>query len=263
MKSKLLTEEWKPIEGYEGYYEVSSFGRIRSLPRYVIKDNKGNKALKKGKIMKLGKGGTHPYLIVGLSKEGIRTNYFVHRLVAKAFIPNDDPINKPLINHKNEMKNDNWVDNLEWCSHQYNSTYGKAIEKQKQKRMKTVLQFDLNGNFINEYKSITEAGKQTGLFNVSIGKCCRNEQFTAGGFIWLFKIDSNDIEKRMNQIKNYIRTGSKPILKINKDTDEVIEEYKSIFEAGLKNNINKSNIQGCCKGKYGCKTAGGFKWKFK
>ena len=187
-KSTLVKEEWKPIEGYEGYYEISTFGRIKSLPRYVIKDNKGNKALKKGKIIKPLKGGTTPYEIVGLHKEGTRTNYFVHRLVAKAFIPNDDPLNKPLINHKNEMKNDNWVDNLEWVSHQYNSVYGNAIPKRIKKVVKPVIKLDKTTNEVIEYySSLIEAQRHTGIFANSITRVCKGKQETAGGFKWKFK----------------------------------------------------------------------------
>ena len=113
-------EEWKSIPGYEGLYEVSSYGRVKSLERY--KSNNGGIQLIKEKILKphnTKKG----YLTVQFSNKIFK----VHRLVAEAFIPNPD--NLPMVNHKDEDKTNNNVDNLEWCTAKYNSNYGTAIER--------------------------------------------------------------------------------------------------------------------------------------
>ena len=113
-------EEWKSIPGYEGLYEVSSYGRVKSLERY--KSNNGGIQLIKEKILKphnTKKG----YLTVQFHNKIFK----VHRLVAQAFIPNPD--NLPMVNHKDEDKTNNNVDNLEWCTAKYNSNYGTSIER--------------------------------------------------------------------------------------------------------------------------------------
>ena len=125
-----MKELWKDIEGYEGLYQVSSLGAIRSLDRYRNRPSKsGNMYIQryKGKVLKqtLNDG----YFTIYLHKDGVNKFYSVHRLVAKAFIPN--PNNLPQVNHKDENKQNNCVENLEWCTAKYNVNYGTAIERLK------------------------------------------------------------------------------------------------------------------------------------
>ena len=116
-----MTEEiWRPIVGYEGLYEVSNTGRVRSLDRYVKCDYEKYR-LHKGKVLSPGKD-KDGYLSVVLSCNGKHKKIAVHRLVAQAFIPNPDDL--PIINHKDEDKTNNRVDNLEWCTVKYNMNYG-------------------------------------------------------------------------------------------------------------------------------------------
>lgn len=122
----------KPVNGYEGYYEVDQFGRVFSVDRVIYVDDNGRKYNKPlaGKQMKQSmhdKG----YKIVSLTKNGKTKIHFVHRLVAEAFISN--PNNHPMVNHKAEDKTNNFVENLEWCSASYNRKYGKGVEKQAKK----------------------------------------------------------------------------------------------------------------------------------
>ena len=117
-----MIEEWRPIEGYEGLYEVSSYGRVRSLDRFIV-DSLGHKRFYKGKVLSPIKD-KNGYLSVKL-QEGNKHN--IHRLVAEAFLPNPD--NLPQVNHKNEVKSDNCVDNLEWCDQAYNNLYGTRLER--------------------------------------------------------------------------------------------------------------------------------------
>lgn len=119
----------KPIKGYEGYYEVDPFGRVYSVDRIVSVEDNGrsyNKPLK-GKQMKQSLH-TKGYKTVSLTKDGKTKTCYVHRIVAEAFI--DNPDNLPFINHKDEDKTNNFVDNLEWCTNQYNLNYGTARKRQ-------------------------------------------------------------------------------------------------------------------------------------
>lgn len=119
----------KPVNGYEEYYEVDQFGRVYSVDRVVsVKDNGRvyDKPLK-GKQMKQSVH-TKGYKTVSLTKDGKTKTVFVHRIVAEAFIPNTE--NLPMVNHKDEDKTNNFVENLEWCTNGYNLSYGNARKRQ-------------------------------------------------------------------------------------------------------------------------------------
>ena len=119
-----MEEIWKPIVGYEGYYEVSNLGRVRSMDKYV--NTKGDsKRIRNGRVLK----GIlcHNYVWVTLSKDNLKSKKRVHRLVAEAFIPNPD--NLPCVNHKDENRSNNSIENLEWCTTEYNNNYGTRKEK--------------------------------------------------------------------------------------------------------------------------------------
>lgn len=183
-----MREEWRDIKGYEGYYQVSNMGRVRSLDRTIYNARiKGEKKVLhyKGKILSLGyrnKG----YWGVILTKSSKARSFAVHRLVAQAFIPN--PQNYPQVNHKDENKENNCVDNLEWCDCKYNINYGSWRQKQsdshKGKRAKKVIQYDKQGNLIRIYDSITEAETITGIRHISAVACGHRKY--AGGYAWKF-----------------------------------------------------------------------------
>ena len=184
-------EIWKDIKGYEGEYQVSNFGRVRSIDKYV---NCGlihsNKALKKGKILKLSE--RNGYLGVGLCNGKSQKSKLVHKLVAEAFIEN--PNNYNCVNHKDENKQNNCVNNLEWCSILYNNTYGNRLKKisksliNNPKISKKVNQYDLNGRFIKQWESIMEVERQLDINNSNISSCCSNKKAykSAGGYIWKY-----------------------------------------------------------------------------
>lgn len=182
-----MVEVWKDIPDYEGYYQVSNIGRVRSVPRvtYIGTGNARNDGgfLKKQRLNEFG------YLRVNLCKEGKRRNYFVHRLVAVCFIPN--PNNLPFINHKDEDKTNNRVDNLEWCTQEYNSNYGTRNERLYANgggsRKKEVEQYDLKGNLINTFQSMTEAQRQTGVDRNMIRVVCNGKFKQGNGYVWKFK----------------------------------------------------------------------------
>ena len=124
-------EEWKDVVGYEGLYEVSNLGNVRGVDRIV--QYKNSYKTIKGKV-KTPRYYPDGYTSVILSKDGYKKQYFVHRLVAYAFIPNPD--NLPCINHINEIPDDNRVENLEWCTIQYNNTYGTRIKREIETKIK-------------------------------------------------------------------------------------------------------------------------------
>lgn len=117
-------EVWKTVVDFEGIYEVSNLGNVRSLTRDVVRGN--GVMLKRGKIIAQNKT-TNGYLTVHLYKDTVRTVKLVHRLVAEAFIPNPD--NLPEVNHKDENKHNNTSKNLEWCTRAYNGSYGSRTKR--------------------------------------------------------------------------------------------------------------------------------------
>ena len=164
----VMIEVWKDIKGYEGLYQVSNIGRVKSLTRTNCR---------KENILKQTNRG-NGYYCVSLSKNNIVKTFCVHRLVAEAFIPN--PNNFPCVNHINEDKLDNRVENLEFCTIQYNSSYGSVCQRLSQihtnrtDMSKPVLQYDLEGNFIKEWPSTREIERILGYNNAFISGCCRN-----------------------------------------------------------------------------------------
>jgi len=163
-----MIESWNDVVGYEGLYEVSNLGRIK----------------RNGRILKPGKD-RHGYLQIVLYKNGIYKRFYIHRLVAYAFIPN--PTNLPIINHKDEIPTNNAVNNLEWCTSQYNANYGTRNERMAKNKSKPVLQYDLNGNFIREWPSGLKVEEELGIDQGNISSCCLGKIKTAGGFVWRFK----------------------------------------------------------------------------
>lgn len=180
---EILNEEWRDIKNYEGLYQVSNFGRVRSL-KYMHKN------LTETISQSLNKG----YLRVQLHKNATRKVIFVHRLVAFAF-PEicGEWFEGAEINHKNEIRTDNRAENLEWCTVTYNINYGgrtkTATRIDNPNRGKAVLQFDKNGNLIREWLSSMQIERELGFKQTNVNACCNNKPHynTAYGYIWKFK----------------------------------------------------------------------------
>ena len=174
-------EVWLPIKGYEGYYEVSSLGRVRSLPRVVTLSN-GVKRPTPGKVLKQSAYG-RGYKAVGLTKNNVPDKRSVHRLVAEAFVPNDEGL--PEVNHIDEDKHNNRADNLEWCDRRYNNAYGTTKMRAAASSGKPVLQKSLDdGHIINAWATEGLAAAFTGATQSGISMCCRGESKSSGGFAW-------------------------------------------------------------------------------
>ena len=205
-----MEEIWKDIKNYEGYYQISNYGNVRSLDRI---DELGRLIKGREKVkQKQHYNKDNCYLNIILYKNGQKQRFYIHRLVAEAFIPNPD--NKPQVNHISGIKTKNIVSNLEWCTRSENIKhsfklglshsnfktksgdkhhfYGKhhkedAKRKMKISHYKKVFQFDKNNNFIKEWNGIKEVEKILKISNGNISECCRGNRKTAGGYIWRYE----------------------------------------------------------------------------
>lgn len=200
---KELNEVWKDIEGYEGLYQVSNLGRVKSLKKNIIRKQT------------LGKDG---YLRVILKHNGKSKNFSVHRLVAKAFLKN--VFNYPEVNHKDENKTNNNVSNLEWCTRKYNQNYNglpmriaskidyknrKPIDfsqpifkinakKRQEKFSKKVNQYNMNGELIKTWNSTKECGRN-GFNQSCVWHCCKGIYKQYKGYIWKY---ANEVKTNGN-----------------------------------------------------------------
>lgn len=179
-----MADKWLPIKGYEGLYEVSNTGKVRSLDRMVRNSSGNGTKLSPGKILKQSDVG-NGYLRVDLCKNGEIKHFAVHRLVASSFVKN--PENLPMVNHKDENKENNSAENLEWCTAKYNSNYGtrskRISEKLSVSKCKPVAQY-LDGILIAVFPSMIAAGHITDPGH--IGACCNGKRKQAGGFKWAY-----------------------------------------------------------------------------
>lgn len=155
---------WKDVTGYEGLYLVSDEGEILSLKHHPPKKLKFGLRGRKNLL----------YQFVSLAKNGENKCFSVHRLVAQAFLDNPDDL--PEVNHKDENPLNNRVDNLEWCSRQYNIAYSKC---------KRIEQYE-NGVKLAEYRGIVEASRLTGISRTAINNNLRGYSQTAGGYAWKY-----------------------------------------------------------------------------
>lgn len=174
-------EVWKDIQGYEGYYQVSNMGRVRSCDREIVfKD--GRRRFYKGKLIRPVKTNSGYWQIRMKINEHVKREY-VHRLVAKAFIPN--PNKFPEINHKDENRLNNRTDNLEWIEHVENLNYGNRTKKFAISRGKKVGQFTKDGKLLHTYYSTREAGRR-GYEQTSVSKCAIGKLKTYKGYVWKY-----------------------------------------------------------------------------
>ena len=182
-----MTEVWKDIEGYEGRYQVSNLGNVKSL-------NYGGHGYEKNLTPKVNNSGR---LWVELMKDGEKKQFLIHRLVGFAFIPN--PMNLPQINHMDENPKNNRVDNLEWCTGLYNVRYylerhpniareRKTPSRRNRKIGLKINQIDSDGCVVKTWDDVREIVNNVGYSQWSITQCCDGKRHRAYGFEWQYAV---------------------------------------------------------------------------
>ena len=253
----LQGEVWKSVVGYEGIYEVSNMGRVKSIARICA--HKHGQCRRKETLMKLtpcGKGvlrHSNKYRQVRLTKNGVSKLIPVHRLVAMAFLPN--PHNLPQVNHKDENPSNNNVENLEWCDAKYNCNYGTLPSYRSDFSSRAVMQFSLDGVFIAEYSSITKASKTLGLRGSIISEVCKGVKGSSGGFLWRY---SNPTTEEVQSVETLIERKDKhKIVQLTLDGN-FVALYDSVKSAALAMGCSLTCISYCVVGK--THTSRGFRW---
>ena len=207
-----MKEIWKDIEGYEGRYQVSNLGNVKSL-NYRSKGISENRKLKQN-----CKG----YLWVTLHKGTQHRHFLVHRLVANAFLKN--PNNYSDINHRDEDKTNNRVENLEWCTRSYNIKYSMDLHPNERKgkprklngkvapykHTRQIIQFDKSGKEIRRWESVSEVANEMKWRGSSIVQACNGKRKTAYGYVWQFA--NEDISDREAAIPNIAHSDRKAAL---------------------------------------------------
>ena len=219
-------EVWRDIQGYEGYYQVSSCGRVKSL-------------YKNGKILSQNIN-NRGYCFVMLYKNKKYHHALVHRLVAQEFIPNEGDL--PQVNHKDEDKTNNCVDNLEWCTNLYNNLYHNKAVKTGVKEGKPVAQYALNGQLVKTWRSAHEA-ERAGYHARHIGECCSGKIKTHLGYMWRF-VEGDEIPQ---QIKPYVKSSftnrsdlSKKVYQYSL-SGKLVKVWPSMREAS-RNGFDKASV---------------------
>ena len=208
-------EIWKPIPiaRFKDRYEVSNLGRIKILPS--------------GRTF-LGNMDSYGYMTLGMYKDGKVTTVGIHRLVALAFIPN--PMHLPIVNHKDENKANNRVENLEWCTHRYNLNYGTSRKRHSENASKLVAMYDMDGNTEMVFPSVKEAADYVGVSDETLRKnlcrcikCCNGKMFRY----------VNEIEAQKNPVAEDKAAMIYPILSFDiKPKYKGLQHWKKAFVAG-------------------------------
>ena len=178
-----MEEIWRDIKGYEGLYQVSNTGKVKSL---------NYRRTGKERILKTRKD-RYGYLLVNLYKDAKMGTYTVHRLVANAFL--DNPENLPEVNHIDQDKTNNIASNLEYCSSSYNCNYGTRNQRMGESKKKPVYSIDKESGLFTYWESAKEAGEVLGINPSSIARCCKGSKYynSAGGFYWHYASESEEV----------------------------------------------------------------------
>lgn len=218
-------EIWKDVAGYEGRYQVSNLGRVRSLDRSCI-NRKGERRSIEGRILRQSPNSSG-YMQVSLFGPDFKSKPFrVHRLVAMAFV--DGYAEDLVVNHKDENKKNNQWDNLEWCTAEYNNHYNGLLERTTERFARPVIMSTLDGEILNTYPSVSEARRQTGTPISSIIRCCSGQRKSAGGYYWMYAKDKE--EKQITQ-RNFSTIGTCPAVEpLDGEEWRAVSGYEGRYE---------------------------------
>lgn len=248
----MMEEIWKDIKGFEGRYQVSNMGRVRSLER-LNTDKRGRIHHVKGMILKDSLNTKKGYYRVSLS-DGHRnyTHYEVHRLVALHFVPGYKE--GLVVNHKNEIKTDNRAENLEWCTYQYNLNYSDVIAWKR----KPVYQYTMDGDFVAKHKCCADIEKTMGTYQGAMVHVMYESKTGAWkGYRWSFEPHTKEYWKA-HSIKGSSRRRA--VLQYTSDM-VLVNRFKSIKDAAISTGIISTTISCCCRRKY-TTTKTGYLWRY-
>lgn len=243
----LPNEEWRFIPKTDNLYMVSNMGRIKSVDS--VRYYKNYKRTCKSRIRRQS-ANWQGYLSCFVSnRNGVKFRVRTHKLVCDLFIPN--PENLPCVNHKDENKQNNCVWNLEHCTYAYNLTYGSR----EGLKDVPVLQYDLDGNYIKEFKSVKLAAQEVGIQPRCISNVTHGWTKSAGGYIWRLKTDG-----KPEKVESHTDNNKRRVLCYTLNGD-FIKEYDSLISAERELGVHYQSISDCCRGKV--KKAKGYKFKYK
>lgn len=247
-----MEEIWKDVQGFEGRYQVSNMGRVRSLDRTTI-DKTGRVHHTRGMILKdsLNKG--RGYYRVSLS-DGHRnyTHYEVHRLVALHFVPGYKE--GLVVNHKNEIKTDNRAENLEWCTYQYNLNYSDVIAWKR----KEIYQYDMDGNFIAKHKCCADVEDMMGTYHgAMVHVMYKSKRGVWKGYRWSFEPRTKEYWMQHDR-KNHARRRA--VVQLTPD-GKYIQTFPSVSDAAKAAGVSVGCVSCCCR-KKSTKQKIGYLWRY-
>jgi len=229
----MTKELWKDVVGFEGLYQISSMGRVKTVQRISI-DSLGRRMPIKERMVRISVSKQTGYPFASLSKNGTQYKICIHRLIAEAFIPNPD--NLPCVNHKDQDRGNSVLENLEWCTYSYNNSYGDAVKKRKETlrkaligKHKIIYQFTKEGELVRLFvHGVNQMEEELGYL---IGDCLTGKSKTSHGFIFSYSDNFSYIENLPFRHQKYV-------YKID-DEGKIVERYKSVSEAARVNGIDR------------------------
>ena len=246
----MTSEIWKDVKGFEGRYQVSNLGRVRSLDRLI---EKPHPYIRRGEMLNPSMNGKKGYLRISLS-DGHRnyTHYEVHRLVALHFVPGYKE--GLVVNHKNEIKTDNRAENLEWCTYQYNLTYSDVVAWKR----KPVYQYDMDGNFIAKHRCCADVEKMMGTYQgAMVHVMYESKRGVWKGYRWSFEPRTKEYWMQ-HDVKGSAKRRA--VIQLTPD-GKYVRTFKSMGEAAKITGVSVGCVYSCCKRKSTIQKTG-YLWRY-